>query len=114
MLIFGHLAIWVYCAQAKGTAASHCGKGMVFAVNCGADGSPNSFTNFKASALAEGAKLAAAASSSSAAPAASSTATNTWTAAYGDATIPPVEPASTVTATIAVASSTWASIYPLS
>ncbi|PAV22001.1 hypothetical protein PNOK_0195800 [Pyrrhoderma noxium] len=57
--------IWVYCAQGAGTAASHCGKGMVFAVNCGADGSPNSFTNFKNAALAVGASLAAEASSTS-------------------------------------------------
>lgn len=59
--------IWVYCAQGAGTAASHCGKGMVFAVNCGADGSANSFTNFKNAALAVGAELAAEASSASAA-----------------------------------------------
>ena len=38
---------------------------MVFAVNCGADGSPNSFTNFKNAALAVGASLAAEASSTS-------------------------------------------------
>jgi len=68
--------IWVYCAQAAGTAESHCGQGMVFAVNCGADGSTNSFTNFKAAALAVGAELQAAASSASAAGATSS-------AAYG-------------------------------
>ncbi|KAM6498233.1 Cupredoxin [Amanita muscaria] len=42
--------IWVYCGQ-----TGHCGKGMVFAVNCGADGSANSFTNFKKAALAQGA-----------------------------------------------------------
>jgi len=41
--------IWVFCRQ-----AGHCGKGMVFAVNCGADGSANSFTNFKKAALAQG------------------------------------------------------------
>lgn len=52
---------WVYCAQGAGTPASHCGQGMVFAINCGADGSPNSFTNFKNAALAVGASLSAAA-----------------------------------------------------
>ncbi|EJD04171.1 uncharacterized protein FOMMEDRAFT_106669 [Fomitiporia mediterranea MF3/22] len=57
--------IWVYCAQAAGTPTSHCGKGMVFAVNCGADGSPNSFTNFKNSALAVGASLSGNASATS-------------------------------------------------
>ena len=38
---------------------------MVFAINCGADGSQNSFTNFKNSALAIGAQLKAEAASSS-------------------------------------------------
>ena len=57
--------IWVYCGQGAGTPASHCGKGMVFAVNCGADGAPNSFTNFKNSALAIGAQLAGSAAPSS-------------------------------------------------
>jgi plastocyanin len=41
--------IWVYCGQK--IPVSHCGKGMVFAVNCGADGAPNSFTNFKSAAI---------------------------------------------------------------
>lgn len=45
--------IWVFCRQ-----TGHCGKGMVFAVNCGADGSQNSFTNFKNAALAQGAAAA--------------------------------------------------------
>jgi len=51
--------IWVFCDQASGTANSHCGAGMVHAINCGADGSPNSFTNFKQAALAIGAQLKA-------------------------------------------------------
>jgi len=34
---------------------------MVFAVNCGADGSQNSFTNFKNAALAQGAAAASSA-----------------------------------------------------
>jgi len=48
--------IWVFCQQ-----TGHCGKGMVFAVNCGADGSQNSFTNFKNAALAQGAAAASSA-----------------------------------------------------
>jgi len=48
--------IWVFCEQ-----TGHCGKGMVFAVNCGADGSQNSFTNFKNAALAQGAAAASSA-----------------------------------------------------
>jgi plastocyanin len=42
--------VWMFCAQ-----TGHCGKGMVFAINCGPDGAANSFTNFKNSALAIGA-----------------------------------------------------------
>ncbi|KJA29262.1 hypothetical protein HYPSUDRAFT_32662 [Hypholoma sublateritium FD-334 SS-4] len=89
--------IWVYCAQGAGTAASHCGAGMVFAINCGQDGSPNSFTNFKASALAVGASLsaAAAAASSTAAPAASSTAAYAYTTAAAPAVTTAATTAST-------------------
>ncbi|KAF5356308.1 hypothetical protein D9756_003880 [Leucocoprinus leucothites] len=50
--------IWVYCRQKQ--PLSHCGAGMVFAVNCGLDGAPNSFTNFKQAALAVGAAQASA------------------------------------------------------
>jgi len=49
--------IWVFCNQAANTPNSHCGAGMVSAINCGADGAPNSFTNFKNAALAIGAQL---------------------------------------------------------
>jgi plastocyanin len=56
---------WAYCRQAADTANSHCGAGMVFSVNCGPDGAPNSFTTFKNSALAIGAKLKEEAASSS-------------------------------------------------
>jgi len=118
--------IWVFCDQAANTPASHCGAGMVFAVNCGQDGSANSFTNFKAAAQAIGASLsasAAAAASTAASTAAGgygssgygsgagSAATTTYTAAYGDVTIPPPETASTVTQTITLESSTWTTTY---
>ncbi|KAJ6621234.1 Cupredoxin [Mycena sp. CBHHK59/15] len=113
--------VWVYCAQAANTPASHCGAGMVFAINCPTDSSaPNSFTNFKAAALAIGASLSASAASATAnagtgygAPAA----TGTLTAAYGDATggvvtLPPAPSATLVTATITLdSSSTWTTVY---
>ncbi|KAF8622239.1 hypothetical protein AX15_007178 [Amanita polypyramis BW_CC] len=67
--------VWVYCRQ-----TGHCGKGMVFAVNCGPDGSANSFTNFKNAALAQGAAVA---SSTVGYPGASATTTPT---ASGSAT----------------------------
>jgi plastocyanin len=98
--------IWVYCAQAANTPASHCGAGMVFAVNCGADGAPNSFTNFKNAALQIGASL------SSSATAASSTApSGTATAAYGGVTVPPAPTPSMLTQAVTVASSTWTTVY---
>ncbi|KAL0951022.1 hypothetical protein HGRIS_007763 [Hohenbuehelia grisea] len=125
--------IWVYCRQAAKTPASHCGAGMVFAINCGADGAPNSFTNFKKSALAVGASLSAAAAAASATPAASSgdggygggyggsgygggyggasDASATWTAAYGGVTIPPAATWAEVTQTVTLESSTWTTTY---
>lgn len=78
---------------------------MVFAVNCGLDGAPNSFTNFKKAALAVGASLSAAAASTTAAAAPSTT------AAYGDYTIPPAPVPTLVTQTITLQSSTWTTTY---
>jgi hypothetical protein len=80
---------------------------MVFAVNCGLDGAPNSFTNFKNAALAVGASLSAAATvSSTTAAAAAST-----TAAYGDYTIPPAPVPTLVTEAVTLGSSTWTTTY---
>lgn len=101
--------IWVFCDQASGLPTSHCGKGMVFAVNCGQDGTPNSFTNFKSSALAIGAQLQAQASGASATPPASST--PVATAAYGGVTIPPAPSESVVTVVVTVEASVWTSVY---
>lgn len=99
--------VWVYCKQAVNTAASHCGNGMVFAVNCGADGAPNSFTNFKQSALAIGAKLKAEAAASSSAAAE----TPAYTTAYGGVTIPAEPTATVVTVTVTVEASSWTTVY---
>ncbi|RXW24765.1 hypothetical protein EST38_g1075 [Candolleomyces aberdarensis] len=93
--------IWMYCAQAARTANSHCGKGMVFAINCGADDAPNSFLNFKNSALAVGASLATAATD--AAP--------STTAAYGGLTIPAAPTPTLVTQVITLQQSTWTTTY---
>jgi len=101
-------ATWFYCAQAANTPASHCGSGMVFAVNCGPDGAPNSFTNFKKAALAVGASLSAGAPPSTT-PAAG--ASSTYTAAYGGYTVPPPPPGTQVTQTVTLDSSTWATTY---
>jgi hypothetical protein len=101
-------ATWFYCAQAANTAASHCGAGMVFGVNCGPDGAANSFANFSAAALAIGASLSAAAPASTPAGAGGS---STWTAAYGGYTVPPAPVGVPVTDTITLDSSTWATSY---
>ena len=53
------MPVWIYCAQAANTPESHCGKGMVFAVNPGPDGSAHSFDHFKKKALEIGKELAA-------------------------------------------------------
>ncbi|GLB36278.1 hypothetical protein LshimejAT787_0305660 [Lyophyllum shimeji] len=98
--------VWVFCRQAANTPASHCGQGMVFAVNCGLDGAPNSFTNFKKSALAIGASLSAAAASPTGAPAAQWT-----TAAYGGLTIPAAPQVTPVTQTITLGSEVWTTTY---
>lgn len=108
--------IWIYCAQAANTPNSHCGAGMVFAINCGLDGAPNSFTNFKNSALAIGASLsasAAAASSTAYTPASTASAADAaWTtAAYGDYTIPPAPTATLVTQAVTLGTSSWTTTY---
>jgi hypothetical protein len=62
---------------------------MVFAVNCGQDGSPNSFTNFKQAALAFGAAQSSALPSATPGASAAAPADDGWTtAAYGGYTIP--------------------------
>lgn len=95
----------MFCDQAAGTAASHCGLGMVHAINCGPDGSATSFSGFKSAALAIGAQLQAQAASS--APAAPSL----TTADYGTATIPAAPVESTVTVTVTVEASSWVTTY---
>jgi len=94
--------IWVFCNQARDTPNSHCGAGMVHAINCGADGAPNSFTNFKKSALAIGDKLKADGQNPP---------TTTWTADYGGATIPPAPVPSLVTDTVTLGSDIWTTTY---
>lgn len=87
--------IWIYCAQAANLPTSHCGAGMVFAINCGADGAPNSFANFKKSALAVGASLSGGAT----------------TAAYGSLTIAAAPTPSPVTQVITLGSEVWTTTY---
>jgi len=115
--------VWIYCGQAANTPASHCGAGMIFAINCPSDDSPNSLGNFKKAALAIGASLSASAAAASATsggaagyggyaappPAAASPA---LTAAYGDVTLPPAVPETVVTAAITLdSSSVWTTVY---
>jgi len=108
----------MYCAQAARTPNSHCGAGMVFAINCGPDGAANSFTNFKKAALAVGASLSAAAPSAT--PTGGSygggyggggAASASTTAAYGGYTIPPAPVGTPVTQVVSVSASTWTTSY---
>jgi plastocyanin len=110
--------VWVFCDQAAGTPNSHCGAGMVFAVNCPADNSPNSFSNFKKAALAIGDQLkgnatAAPPASASATPAPTPTDSYpwSWTTAAGGYSYPAEPSVSTVTVTVTVAESTWTTTY---
>jgi plastocyanin len=126
------------------TPNSHCGKGMIFAVNCPSPPAANSFDSFKAKALAIGAQLEAAGASASAsasaggyggaAPssyggaaasssdastseAASATAnagypgTATYSAAYGEATVPPPASVATMTQTVSWNNSVYTTTY---
>jgi plastocyanin len=108
--------IWMYCGQGGGTPNSHCGAGMVFAINCGLDHEPNSYGNFHKSALDYGATVGVGSGGGGAygAPpvdAAAPPATSIWTAAYGGYTIPPEPQGVVVTHTVAVEGSTWATTY---
>ena len=86
---------------------SHCHQGMVFAVNCGPTGSANSFDNFKASAIAQGAAdSSSAVAVSTAAPPSPSNA-----APPSSVTIPPAPLISTVTAAVTLDGSTWTTTY---
>jgi plastocyanin len=102
--------VWVFCAQAGG---AHCAAGMVFAINCGADGSANSFTNFKAAAMATAATSSSAYGygSAPATTSAGEAAALPDTTSYPGVTIPPPEVAETVTSTVVVGSSTWTTTY---
>jgi len=86
--------IWLYCGQGGGTPNSHCGAGMVFAINCGLDNEPNSYGNFHKAALDYGASVGAGGGG-----------------AYGGYTIPPEPQGVVVTHTVAVEGSTWATTY---
>jgi len=88
--------VWIFCDQNANLPTSHCGAGMVFAINCGADGSNNSFTNFKNAALAIGASLSA---------------TPMTTAAYGGYTIPAAPTPTPVTQVITLGSEIWTTTY---
>ncbi|KLO20561.1 Cupredoxin [Schizopora paradoxa] len=90
--------IWVYCGQNAGLPTSHCGMGMVFAVNCGPDGSNTSFTSFKNAALAIGQQLQAQAN-----------ATSTMGSSYGSASAAPAETSTVAAAPPAVSGTSTSS-----
>ncbi|EAU92845.2 hypothetical protein CC1G_03632 [Coprinopsis cinerea okayama7 len=104
--VTSHDPIWIYCAQAAGTPNSHCGQGMVFAVNCGPEDAPNSFHNFRNAALEVGKQLQAEAEAE--APPAPVEHT---TAAYGGLTIPAAPTPTLITQVITLSTSTWTTTY---
>lgn len=83
---------------------------MVFAINCGADDAPNSFSNFKKAALAVGASLSAAAASATPTPAPTAVQQYT-TAAYGGYTIAAPPQGTVVTQPVTVSTSSWMTTY---
>lgn len=90
--------LWFFCSQ-----PGHCGKGMVFSINCPSTGT-NTLSAFQAAALAFGAEQAA---ESSAAAAWSATATPD---VYAGQTYAPVY-APTVTQTITLGTNVWTTTY---
>jgi plastocyanin len=112
-------AVWFYCKQ-----QGHCGKGMVFSVNCPATGE-RSFDNFKKAALAygaseEGQPQSTAPAYGSSAPAYTQTqqwdaAHSSWAATatsdvYGGQTYAPVYHP-TVTETVTLGNEVWTTAY---
>ncbi|KAG8773169.1 hypothetical protein FRC15_002226 [Serendipita sp. 397] len=90
--------LWFYCSQ-----KSHCGKGMIFSINCPTTGD-NSLDAFRNRALAIGQQEAAASSSAAA-----------WSATmtpdvYAGQTYPPIYHP-TVTSTVVFGTSTWTTTY---
>ncbi|KAG7444607.1 uncharacterized protein BT62DRAFT_216235 [Guyanagaster necrorhizus] len=82
--------IWISCRQ-----TGHCGKGMVFAVNPGAEGSSNSFSAFRALAISTNGT-------------ASSSAATVATTNY---TPPPAQSWTTATATVTHGTTSWLTTY---
>jgi len=110
--------IWLMCNQGAGTPNHHCGKGMIFAINCGADDAPNSLGKFRESALAYGRSLSAAAAPTPTqgggygGGSGQSEASKTYYAAYGTGvTIPPPPAGAVVTQAVTVGSSSWLTTY---
>jgi len=84
--------IWVYCAQPG--PPSHCGQGMVFAINAPADPSPHSFSAFQALAISTNGTTA--------------TTTSSTSSSY---ITPPAPSVVTVTATVTEGTSVWTTTY---
>ncbi|KAJ7696375.1 Cupredoxin, partial [Mycena metata] len=90
----GTTPFWFHCEQT--VPASHCGAGMVFAINAPADPDPHSFSNFQKLAM----QLNGTASAS--VPPATSD---------GAYTTPPAQSWATATATVTDGASTWTTVY---
>jgi plastocyanin len=99
-------ALWFYCSQAINTPNAHCAKGMVFSINCPADG-PNSFNNFLSKALAD-----PAATAPPTGPTRDVIVPLTPEPTYtGDITVPPLTTPETKTTHVVVGTSEWDTTY---
>ncbi|KAF9482841.1 hypothetical protein BDN70DRAFT_828397 [Pholiota conissans] len=95
----GTAPLWFYCEQ-----TGHCGQGMVFAINPPADPAPNSFSKFKAAAIAQNGTAAA---TSTAPPAATSTSVTE----DPNFTTPPAPQWTSATATVTFSGSVYTTTY---
>jgi len=100
--------VWFYCSQAIHTPNAHCAKGMVFSINCGDDGAPNSLDEFIKKAKAD--------------PAATAPVTDVPTPTdvivplvpeptYSDIIVPAITPPVTKTDVITLGSESWTTTY---
>ncbi|KJA16243.1 hypothetical protein HYPSUDRAFT_148004 [Hypholoma sublateritium FD-334 SS-4] len=94
----GTSPLWFFCGQ-----VGHCGQGMVFAINPPADPAPNSFSAFKALAIAQNG-TSSSATVSTTAPSTTSTGAATFTT-------PPAPQWTSATATVTFDGSTYTTTY---
>ncbi|KAF8175566.1 Cupredoxin [Pholiota molesta] len=96
----GTAPLWFYCEQ-----TGHCGQGMVFAINAPADPAPNSFTAFKAAAIAQNGTAASATSTTAASSTVAAVTTDP------NFTTPPAPQWTSATATVSLSNTVYTTTY---